>query len=172
MKPHYCRICQQYKANEKFSGHGHAAHICKACANRGNKPPEAEPEPLVFIERHNLDESCLAPIEDIDSLPFLDGDEPPDPKKSKRKSSTEKLIRSVQKKKAKFLLRKLLARGEVNVKIIQQAANDAGISREALRRAKGSLKATHAYTEHGAVWRLPAHKKNTEPTEDSANGGG
>jgi hypothetical protein len=28
---HYCRICGQYKANEKFSGRGHAAHICKAC---------------------------------------------------------------------------------------------------------------------------------------------
>jgi hypothetical protein len=28
---HYCRICGQYKANEKFSGKGHAAHICKAC---------------------------------------------------------------------------------------------------------------------------------------------
>jgi hypothetical protein len=28
---HYCRICGQHKANEKFSGRGHAAHICKAC---------------------------------------------------------------------------------------------------------------------------------------------
>jgi uncharacterized protein YdhG (YjbR/CyaY superfamily) len=30
---HYCRICGQYKANEKFSGKGHAAHICKACSS-------------------------------------------------------------------------------------------------------------------------------------------
>jgi hypothetical protein len=29
---HYCRICGAHKANEKFSGKGHAAHICKACA--------------------------------------------------------------------------------------------------------------------------------------------
>ena len=29
---HYCKICGQYKANEKFSGKGHAAHICKACS--------------------------------------------------------------------------------------------------------------------------------------------
>lgn len=29
---HYCKICGEYKANEKFSGKGHAAHICKACA--------------------------------------------------------------------------------------------------------------------------------------------
>ncbi len=28
---HYCKVCGQYKANEKFSGKGHAAHICKAC---------------------------------------------------------------------------------------------------------------------------------------------
>ena len=26
---HYCRICGEYKANEKFSGRGHARHICK-----------------------------------------------------------------------------------------------------------------------------------------------
>ena len=29
---HYCKICGQYKANEKFSGRGHATHICKACS--------------------------------------------------------------------------------------------------------------------------------------------
>lgn len=28
---HYCRICGEYKANEKFSGKGHARHICKKC---------------------------------------------------------------------------------------------------------------------------------------------
>ena len=30
---HYCKICGQHKANEKFSGKGHANHICKACAS-------------------------------------------------------------------------------------------------------------------------------------------
>lgn len=29
---HYCKICGEYKANEKFSGRGHAAHICKTCS--------------------------------------------------------------------------------------------------------------------------------------------
>lgn len=29
---HYCRICGEYKANEKFSGKGHVAHICKSCS--------------------------------------------------------------------------------------------------------------------------------------------
>ena len=31
---HYCRICGERKANEKFSGKGHATHICKACASK------------------------------------------------------------------------------------------------------------------------------------------
>jgi len=31
---HYCKVCGEYKANEKFSGKGHAAHICKACATK------------------------------------------------------------------------------------------------------------------------------------------
>lgn len=30
---HYCKICGEYKANEKFSGKGHAAHICKSCSS-------------------------------------------------------------------------------------------------------------------------------------------
>lgn len=30
---HYCKICGKYKANEKFSGKGHAVHICKACSS-------------------------------------------------------------------------------------------------------------------------------------------
>lgn len=29
---HYCKICGERKANEKFSGKGHAAHICKECS--------------------------------------------------------------------------------------------------------------------------------------------
>jgi len=29
---HYCRICGRERANEKFSGKGHADHICKDCA--------------------------------------------------------------------------------------------------------------------------------------------
>ncbi|MDR1357359.1 MAG: hypothetical protein LBJ58_06795 [Tannerellaceae bacterium] len=29
---HYCHVCGEHKANEKFSGKGHAAHICKACS--------------------------------------------------------------------------------------------------------------------------------------------
>ena len=29
---HYCKVCGEYKANEKFSGKGHAAHISKAAS--------------------------------------------------------------------------------------------------------------------------------------------
>lgn len=29
---HYCKICGECKANEKFTGQGYASHICKACA--------------------------------------------------------------------------------------------------------------------------------------------
>ena len=28
---HYCKICGEIKANEKFSGKGHTKHICKKC---------------------------------------------------------------------------------------------------------------------------------------------
>ena len=30
---HYCKICGQHKANEQFSGKGHANHICKSCSS-------------------------------------------------------------------------------------------------------------------------------------------
>jgi hypothetical protein len=33
-KGHFCKVCQRYLANERFSGKGHKAHICKACASR------------------------------------------------------------------------------------------------------------------------------------------
>lgn len=45
---HYCRICGDYKANEKFSGKGHAQHICKSCMSamrHGENPVDILPEP-------------------------------------------------------------------------------------------------------------------------------
>ena len=45
MKKHgnYCKICGKHKANEKFSGKGHAKHICKECASLpANKKSELE----------------------------------------------------------------------------------------------------------------------------------
>jgi hypothetical protein len=29
---HYCKICSEYKPNEKFTGRGHAGHICRECS--------------------------------------------------------------------------------------------------------------------------------------------
>ena len=28
---HYCKVCGEYRANEKFSGRGRGSHICKRC---------------------------------------------------------------------------------------------------------------------------------------------
>ena len=48
---HYCRVCGEYKANEKFSGKGHAAHICKACAKLS---PEDRAEQMTLRRLENL----------------------------------------------------------------------------------------------------------------------
>ena len=55
MKPHghYCKICGRRRANEKFSGSGHAAHICKDCAR-------------LLIEKRNE----LQTLTRIENLPF------------------------------------------------------------------------------------------------------
>lgn len=50
-KGHYCKVCDEYKANEKFSGKGHAAHICKACAQL---LPEEQAEQIALNQLHNL----------------------------------------------------------------------------------------------------------------------
>ena len=38
---HYCKVCGEYKANEKFSGKGHAAHVCN-CLLYTSDAAEAE----------------------------------------------------------------------------------------------------------------------------------
>ena len=48
---HYCKVCGEYKANEKFSGKGHAAHICKICAAL---PPEKQAEGMTLTRLVNL----------------------------------------------------------------------------------------------------------------------
>ena len=48
---HYCKVCGEYKANEKFSGKGHAAHICKTCAAL---PPEKQAEEMALTRLVNL----------------------------------------------------------------------------------------------------------------------
>src|SRR5208282_2570865 len=34
---HYCWSCGRVRANEKFSGRGHARHLCKDCARLGKE---------------------------------------------------------------------------------------------------------------------------------------
>ena len=48
---HYCKVCGEYKANEKFSGKGHAAHICKSCASL---PAEKQAELMTLNRLLNL----------------------------------------------------------------------------------------------------------------------
>ena len=48
---HYCKICGEYKSNEKFSGKGHAAHICKACSRL---PAEKRSEMMILNKLLNL----------------------------------------------------------------------------------------------------------------------
>lgn len=48
---HYCKICGEYKANEKFSGKGHANHICKKCATL---PAEMKAEMETITKLGNL----------------------------------------------------------------------------------------------------------------------
>jgi hypothetical protein len=163
---HYCRICHQYKANEKFSGRGHATHICKACSKRGNKPPTIEIEPPVFIDIEDFEdiEELYGFYTDIDSIPFTYDEEPPK-KKKKRKPSKEKLRRAAQKKQAKELLSRMLGDGDGAAKEIIEAASKAGIPIEALRRAKGSLGIKAIVTENGSVWQLPQRNQPKESAE-------
>ena len=42
---HFCKVCGRIRPNEKFSGRGHAIHICKACAK---KPKEKQAEGIAL----------------------------------------------------------------------------------------------------------------------------
>lgn len=72
---HYCRICGEYKANEKFSGKGHAQHICKACMSHKKKgdgfASEEEVPELVEYDVDDMEYDMFNP--DIDIMPsFLE----------------------------------------------------------------------------------------------------
>ena len=48
---HYCKVCGRYRANEKFTGKGHATHICKDCAKL---PPEVKAKQETLNRLSNL----------------------------------------------------------------------------------------------------------------------
>ena len=50
---HYCKICGEYKANEKFSGKGHATHICKACSKL-SAAEKAEAQTIIRLMNFNM----------------------------------------------------------------------------------------------------------------------
>ena len=41
---HFCWVCRRILPNEKFSGKGHAAHICKKCATKQKKKKKQSKE--------------------------------------------------------------------------------------------------------------------------------
>ncbi|HAU37497.1 MAG TPA: hypothetical protein DCX07_07230 [Phycisphaerales bacterium] len=47
---HYCWVCGRTRANERFSGKGHARHICRDCA-RLPKEERDRAQALIDIER-------------------------------------------------------------------------------------------------------------------------
>lgn len=62
---HYCKICGQYKANEKFSGKGHANHICKACSSL---PQTQKNEQMKIRQIERIDQKFNLSGEDIKKL--------------------------------------------------------------------------------------------------------
>lgn len=48
---HYCWVCGRTRPNERFSGKGHARHICKECARR---PPEERDRVQALRDIHAL----------------------------------------------------------------------------------------------------------------------
>ena len=66
---HYCRICGDYKPNEKFSGKGHARHVCKACA----KSPVARRNELKQEDRiTEIGKDFVAEFESFEKEYFTD----------------------------------------------------------------------------------------------------
>ncbi len=54
---HFCKVCRKILPNEKFSGKGHAAHICKKCT-RKSKARKSEEIAIArihsLLSHHNL----------------------------------------------------------------------------------------------------------------------
>ena len=64
--PHYCRICDRGRLNEKFTGRGHRDHICKDCQGL----PRSEREQIQqinelfgLLEQSNISAKNIARLE-------------------------------------------------------------------------------------------------------------
>jgi hypothetical protein len=65
---HYCRICERYRPNEKFSGKGHRIHVCKECARLPKEERqliEERQEIAGFLSQSNISEKNLARLESL-----------------------------------------------------------------------------------------------------------
>lgn len=51
---HYCKVCGEYKANEKFSGKGHVAHICESSASFNGIGCESDMFRLISPQSYKL----------------------------------------------------------------------------------------------------------------------
>jgi hypothetical protein len=68
---HYCKICGETKANEKFSGKGHTKHICKSCQSLpADKRSDMMPCPDVD-EHSEKNYDDIYDYTDIDTLPIF-----------------------------------------------------------------------------------------------------
>ena len=70
---HYCKICGEIKANEKFSGKGHKIHICKTCQSLSKQEKE-DMSCCQDIAKEILDEKIyhLDGVSEIDADTFDD----------------------------------------------------------------------------------------------------
>ena len=70
--PHWCRICDQHKANEKFSGKGHRDHICKLCSRRPIAERDAidqEREIRRYFQQKNISRKNLKRLTSLSKSP-------------------------------------------------------------------------------------------------------
>jgi ribosome-binding protein aMBF1 (putative translation factor) len=69
---HYCRICERYRANEKFSGKGHKIHVCKDCMRLPKEERqriEEEQEIWDFLRQSNISQKNLARLKRLAASP-------------------------------------------------------------------------------------------------------
>jgi hypothetical protein len=65
---HYCRICNTYRANEKFSGKGRKIHICKKCMKMpANERAliESKDEIFDYLKQSNISSKNIARLKTL-----------------------------------------------------------------------------------------------------------
>ncbi len=72
---HYCWCCGRVRPNEKFSGAGHARHLCKECSRLGREELEYR-QNLVDLERLVTWEGIIGRKKRKSFLRFLDHPDP------------------------------------------------------------------------------------------------